>query len=384
MDFYGRKNLWKFLLFLVAILIGLVTLFYTESFLKELRNEEVKKVNQWANAMTSIQRADDQTDLTLATQIIQFNTTIPVILTNEEDSVIATKNLKQPRKEDPDFLKGRLSQMREAGTFIEVSFADDQKNYVYYENSTLLTKLRFYPIVLLVVISLFVFMAYFAFSGARKAEQNQVWNGLAKETAHQIGTPLSSLVGWLELMKLQNMDPDMIKEMEKDVKRLETITNRFSKIGSQPALKKTDMLLGTRQAVEYLKTRSPQKIAVECHLPYEPVYAETNLYLFEWVIENLVRNAIDAIEGEGRIDVSLSSTDKLVQIDVKDTGKGIPTQKLSSVFRPGFSTKKRGWGLGLSLARRIIEDYHKGKIFVAESIVGEGTTFRITLPRVPV
>ncbi|MCR9152539.1 MAG: HAMP domain-containing histidine kinase [Bacteroidetes bacterium] len=381
MDFYGRKNLWKFILFVVAIIIGLVTLFYTESFLKDLRNEEVKKVNQWANAMTSIQRADDQTDLTLATQIIQFNTTIPVILTNAEDSVIATKNLIKPPKGDPDFLKKRVAQLKEAGTFMELGFAGNQVNYVYYENSNLLTKLRFYPIVLLVVISLFVFIAYFAFSGARKAEQNQVWNGLAKETAHQIGTPLSSLVGWLELMKMRDMDPNMIKEMEKDVKRLETITNRFSKIGSQPSLKRTDMLLGTKQAVEYLRTRSPRKIIVECHLPFEPVYAETNLYLFEWVIENLVRNAIDAIGSEGRIDVRLSSTDKLIQIDVQDTGKGIPSQKVNSVFRPGFSTKKRGWGLGLSLARRIIEDYHNGKIFVAESIVGEGTTFRITLPR---
>lgn len=381
MDFYGRKNLWKFILFVVAIIIGLVTLFYTESFLKDLRNEEVKKVNQWANAMTSIQRADDQTDLTLATQIIQFNTTIPVILTDAEDSVIATKNLIKPPKGDPDFLKKRVTQLKEAGTFMELGFAGNQVNYVYYENSNLLTKLRFYPIVLLVVISLFVFIAYFAFSGARKAEQNQVWNGLAKETAHQIGTPLSSLVGWLELMKMQDMDPNMIKEMEKDVKRLETITNRFSKIGSQPSLKRTDMLLGTKQAVEYLRTRSPRKIIVECHLPFEPVYAETNLYLFEWVIENLVRNAIDAIGSEGRIDVRLSSTDKLIQIDVQDTGKGIPSQKVNSVFRPGFSTKKRGWGLGLSLARRIIEDYHNGKIFVAESIVGEGTTFRITLPR---
>jgi len=384
MDFYGRKNLWKFILFVFAILIGLVTLFYTESFLKELRKEEVKKVKQWANAMTFIQQADDQTNLTLAIQIIQSNTTIPIIQTDAKDSVINTNNLKLPRNDREQFLKDRVQQLREAGTFIEVNFAGDQKHYIYYENSTLLSKLRFYPIVLLVVISLFVVVAYFAFSGARKAEQNQVWNGLAKETAHQIGTPLSSLMGWLELMKMQEMDPNMVKEMEKDVKRLETITNRFSKIGSQPALKKTDMLLGTKQAVEYLRTRSPQKIAVECHLPFEPVYAETNLYLFEWVIENLVRNAIDAIEGEGRIDVSLTSTDKMVQIDVKDTGKGIPAPKVNSVFRPGFSTKKRGWGLGLSLARRIIEDYHKGKIYVAESVVGEGTTFRITLPRIPV
>lgn len=383
MDFYGRKNLWKFFLFVFAILIGLVTLFYTESFLRELRNEEVKKVNQWADAMTFIQRADDQTNLALAIQIIQSNTTIPIIQTDAQDSVINTNNLKLPRSNQGAFLQEKIKEMKEAGSFIEVNFAANQKNIIYYENSTLLNKLRFYPIVLLVVITLFMLVAYFAFSGARKAEQNQVWNGLAKETAHQIGTPLSSLMGWLELLKMQNGDPEMVKEMEKDIKRLETITNRFSKIGSQPALQKTDMLLTTKQAVEYLRTRSPKKIKVSCNLPYEPVYADVNVPLFEWVIENLVRNAIDAIEGEGEIDVTLFSNEKNIQIDVKDTGKGIPAQKVNSVFRPGFSTKKRGWGLGLSLAKRIIDDYHKGRIFVAESIVNEGTTFRIILPKVP-
>ncbi|WP_421750835.1 sensor histidine kinase [Croceimicrobium sp.] len=383
MDFYGRKNLWKFLLFVFAILIGLVTLFYTESFLKELRNEEVKKVNQWASAMSSALRAEKNADMLLVSQIINSNTTIPVIITNGTDSIVHSANLDSPRANDPEYLKKRLAQMRENGLFIEDYYVPNKKIVVYYESSNLLTKLRYYPIALLGVISLFILVAYFAFSGARKAEQDQVWNGLAKETAHQIGTPLSSLMGWLELMKLQEVDPNMVKEMEKDVKRLETITNRFSKIGSQPALHKTDMLLSTRQAVEYLRTRSPKKIEVECHVPYEPVYSEVNLPLFEWVIENLIRNAIDAIEGEGRIDVYLSSTDTKVQIDVVDTGKGIPPQKVNSVFRPGYSTKKRGWGLGLSLARRIIEDYHKGKIFVAESVLEGGTTFRILLPKVP-
>ena len=334
MDFYGRKNLWKFLLFVFAILIGLVTLFYTESFLKELRNEEVKKVNQWASAMSSALRAEKNADMLLVSQIINSNTTIPVIITNGTDSIVHSANLNSPRANDPDYLKKRLEQMRENGLFIEDYYVPNKKIVVYYESSNLLTKLRYYPIALLGVISLFILVAYFAFSGARKAEQDQVWNGLAKETAHQIGTPLSSLMGWLELMKLQEVDPNMVKEMEKDVKRLETITNRFSKIGSQPALHKTDMLLSTRQAVEYLRTRSPKKIDVECHVPFEPVYSEVNLPLFEWVIENLIRNAIDAIEGEGRIDVYLSSTDTRVQIDVVDTGKGIPEELSEHVFEP--------------------------------------------------
>ncbi len=381
MDFYGRKNLWKFLLLVFAVAIGALTLFYTEGFLQELRQEEVKKVDQWANAMASIQRADDQTDITLATQIIQYNTTIPVILTDSEDRVITTNNVDASKFNKQKWLRGRIQQLREEGQFIELGAGNNQIN-VYYETSTLLTKLRFYPIILLVVISLFIVIAYLAFSGARKAEQNQVWNGLAKETAHQIGTPLSSLMGWLELLKMQNIDESITGEMAKDIKRLETITDRFSKIGSQPALVNTDLLLVTRQAVDYLKTRSSKKIEITCELPREPIFLALNVPLFEWVIENLIKNAIDAISGPGSIHIELSAKDaKWVEIDVSDTGKGISAKALKTVFRPGYSTKKRGWGLGLSLAKRIIEDYHKGRIFVAQSLPNEGTTFRILLPK---
>jgi len=382
MDFYGRKNLWKFLLLLFAVAIGALTLFYTEGFLQELRQEEVKKVNQWANAMTSIQRADEQTDITLATQIIQYNTTIPVILTDANDSVITTNNLEVPALNRQQWLRARILQLKDEGQFIEVGFAANNQSIVYYESSTLLTKLRFYPLILLVVISLFIIIAYLAFSGARKAEQDQVWNGLAKETAHQIGTPLSSLMGWLELLKMQNVDASITVEMAKDIKRLVTITDRFSKIGSQPTLIKTDILLVTRQAVDYLKNRSPKKVEISCDLPREPIFLELNVPLFEWVIENLIRNAIDAISGPGKIKIELQEKDaKWVQIEVSDTGKGISAQSLQTVFRPGYSTKKRGWGLGLSLAKRIIEDYHKGRIFVAQSVPNEGTTFRILLPK---
>lgn len=382
MDFYGRKNLWKFLLLVFAVAIGALTLFYTEGFLQELRQEEVKKVNQWANAMSSIQRADESTDITLATQIIQNNTTIPVILADADDNIITTNNLEPPKLNKDQWMQELILQLKEEGQFIEVGYAGNTSSIVYYKSSTLLNKLRFYPVILLVVISLFVIIAYIAFSGARKAEQNQVWNGLAKETAHQIGTPLSSLMGWLELLKMQEIDPTITQEMAKDIRRLETITDRFSKIGSQPALNSTDILLVTRQAVEYLKNRSPKKIEVSCDLPREPIFLDLNIPLFEWVIENLIRNAIDAISGPGKISIELSEKDlKWVQIDVSDTGKGISAQALKTVFRPGFSTKKRGWGLGLSLAKRIIEDYHKGRIFVAQSVPNEGTTFRILLPK---
>lgn len=381
MDFYGRKNLWKFLLLVFAVAIGALTLFYTEGFLQELRQEEVKKVDQWANAMASIQRADEQTDITLATQIIQYNTTIPVILTDAEDRVITTNNLEPSKFNRQKWLQTRILQLREEGQFIELGAGNNQIN-VYYESSTLLTKLRYYPLILLIVISLFIIIAYLAFSGARKAEQDQVWNGLAKETAHQIGTPLSSLMGWLELLKMQNVDASITLEMAKDIKRLETITDRFSKIGSQPSLTETDILLITRQAVDYLKNRSSKKIEITCELPREPIFLALNVPLFEWVIENLIKNAIDAISGPGSIHIELSEKDaKWVEIDVSDTGKGISAKALKTVFRPGYSTKKRGWGLGLSLAKRIIEDYHKGRIFVAQSLPNEGTTFRILLPK---
>ncbi len=384
MDFYSRKNLWKFFLFLFAILIGVITLLYTESFLKDLRNEELKKVNLWANAMAKVQQATENTDLTLVTEILRNNTTIPVIITNDRDSIIVTRNIELPKTKQDQFLRNRLEEMKDGGSFIEADFQQNQPYIVYYEDSTILTKLRIYPIVLLVVISLFILIAYFAFSGARKAEQNQVWNGLAKETAHQIGTPLSSLMGWLELLKMQEIDPSIPMEMEKDIKRLETITNRFSKIGSQPALKETDLVFATKMAVDYLRNRSPKKIEVNCDLPREPLYTFLNKPLFEWVIENLIRNAIDAIEGPGTIRVSMEVKDaKWLQIDVQDSGKGISAAKLKTVFRPGFSTKKRGWGLGLSLAKRIIEQYHQGKIFVASSSLNEGTTFRILLPKLP-
>ena len=383
MDFYGRKNLWKFLLLVFAVAIGALTLFYTEGFLQELRQEEVKKVDQWANAMASIQRADESSELTLATQIIQYNSTIPLIVTDVDGIITHTNNLDIPQRNRKEKLEELLEQMKEKGQFIEVMAPPGKINsIVYYESSTLLTKLRFYPIILLVVISLFIIIAYFAFSGARKAEQNQVWNGLAKETAHQIGTPLSSLMGWLELLKMQNIDESITLEMAKDIKRLETITDRFSKIGSQPALVQTDLLLVTRQAVDYLKNRSSKKIEITCELPREPIFLELNVPLFEWVIENLIKNAIDAISGPGSIHIEMTNKDvKWVEIDVSDTGKGISAQALKTVFRPGYSTKKRGWGLGLSLAKRIIEDYHKGRIFVAQSLPNEGTTFRILLPK---
>lgn len=381
MDFYGRKNLWKFILLLLAVAIGGATLFYTESFLKELRAEEVKKADQWAKAVIAIRQADYDADLKLPVEIVMDNTTIPVIVADEQGRIDTAINYSKQKVQDAQWLSNRLTELKAAGSFIEIPLVEGQSQIFYYENSNLLTKLRIYPMVLLLVISLFVFIAYLAFSSARKAEQNQVWNGLAKETAHQIGTPLSSLMGWLEMLRMNEADPEMIGEMEKDIQRLNTITDRFSKIGSQPNRERLEVNELTAEAVDYLERRSPKKVSVSFKPAERAIYAQLNKPLYEWVIENLVRNAIDAMEGEGWIEISVSASDKQIRVEVADNGRGISASSLRKIFRPGYSTKKRGWGLGLSLAKRIIESYHNGKISVVSSQPGEGTVFRIVLDR---
>ncbi len=381
MDFYGRKNLWKFILFVFAVLIGAATLWYTETFLNELRKEEVKKVEQFALAMNEVLNSDADAKLIVEESIIRGNTTIPIILTDAEGNLIQARNIDEKRINDPEWMKGKIEEMRSEVEPLEVSFGQNEKQYIYYQNSILLTKLRYYPLVLLFVISLFVIIAYVAFSNARKSEQNRVWNGLAKETAHQIGTPLSSLMGWLELLRDKDVDAVMVEEMEKDITRLNTITDRFSKIGSIPSITDHNIESVTREAVAYLQARSPGKVRItfETDDDVRDLQVQLNKPLYEWVIENLIRNAMDAVEGKGEIAVRLSQHSRYVRIDVQDSGKGIPVNRQKTVFRPGYTTKSRGWGLGLSLAKRIIEDYHKGKIYVASSELGKGTVFRISL-----
>lgn len=365
-----------------AFAIGAVTLWYTESFLKELREQEVRRVEQFANANRNILNADPDADVTFEMSIISANTTVPILLTDEQGNFIEARNMNRERlQSDSTYLKRKIRDMQAVAAPIPVVFGEGQVQYLYFENSTLLTKLRYYPVILLLVIGLFMVIAYIAFSNARKAEQNQVWNGLAKETAHQIGTPLTSLMGWAEYLRSQNTDSRIVKEMEKDIQRLNTITDRFSKIGSKPALTPYPVAQVTGDAVKYLQARSPGNIEIT-YQPDESTQAavvKLNKPLFEWVIENLVRNAIDAIEGKGSIAVRVSETARNLIIEVEDTGKGIPANKQRSIFRPGYTTKARGWGLGLSLAKRIIEEYHGGRIFVATSEVGKGSIFRILL-----
>ncbi len=384
MDFYDKKTLWKFILLIFAVLIGVVSLWYTESFLDELRKGEIKKVNQYADAVKFTVRANESTDLTLALSIIEDNSiTIPLILTDEKDSIINVRNLDEDRLGDTAWIKQKMEDMQSKHKPIEVILGDNQRNYIYYENSILLTQLRFYPIVLLIVISVFIGIAYVAFSNARRVEQNQVWNGLAKETAHQIGTPLTSLTGWVELFKDKNVGREMVEEMEKDIMRLNTITDRFSKIGSKPHLQPYPIKKVVAEAVEYIKNRSFKKISIslETEPKIEKVVLSLNKPLFEWAIENLIRNAIDAIKVKGEIHIRLLDHPKYIRIEVEDTGKGIPANKQVAVFKPGYSTKSRGWGLGLSLTKRIIEEYHNGKILIARSEVGKGTTLRIQLKK---
>lgn len=379
MDFYGSKNLWKFILFLFAILIGVGTLLYTESFLEELRAEEIKRVNLWAMALDATKDADNETVLTMASVIIADNTTIPIVITDENGKVQLWRNIDERYVNDSIWMHNRVAQMDASHRPIGI----DGVQFVHYENSILLTKLRYYPIVLLLVISLFIVIAYIAFSNVRKSEQNRVWNGLAKETAHQIGTPLTSLMGWMELLREKGTEPRMVAEMEKDILRLNTITERFSKIGSQPTITTYPILEIAAEVVRYLKARTSSKIEIS-FLPeegLEQVEVMLNKALFEWVLENLIRNAIDAIDRSGTINIRVSQTARNIRIEVEDSGKGIPQNKQKMVFRPGYTTKQRGWGLGLSLAKRIIEQYHGGRIYVASSELGKGTTFRIQLPK---
>lgn len=381
-DFYRNKNTWKLVLFVFALLIGAGTLWYTESFLQELREEEEDSVEIWAQAFRLIAADAATGDLSLYAKILEGNNTIPIIITDGDGNVITYNNLDSAKALRPGYVKSLIPRMAEENEPIVIEFGSGQKNIAYYQESILLTQLRIYPWVLLGVIGLFVGIAYLAFSSARRTEQERVWSGMAKETAHQIGTPLSSMLGWIELLRAQGADETALTEMGKDVNRLETITARFSKIGSIPELKNEDISDVLTESTDYLRARTSSKIDIDLQIPEDEFIVPINRQLFSWVIENLIRNAIDAIEGQGSIKLELTEAGKYVRIDVTDSGKGLTRNQYRAIFRPGYTTKQRGWGLGLSLARRIVEDYHSGRIYVVRSELGQGTTFRILIPTV--
>lgn len=383
MNIYTQKLRWKYFLLIVAVFIGVSSLWYTNKLVKRLADEERKKVELWADATTQIVNTEIQGKyLEFVFKVIEYNTTVPVIVVDSVDNILFYNNLDSVKVEkNKKYIKRKLTRMKQANPPIIIKISDDFSEYLYYDKSILLTNLTYYPYVQLGVILLFILTSYFAFSSSRKAEQNQVWVGLSKETAHQLGTPISSLLAWLEMMKSKSGEKNLINELEKDINRLEKITERFSKIGSKPILKRQEVQPVIKTVINYLKTRSSEKVKFIISLPVEELVAPLNAPLFEWVIENVCKNAIDAIEGNGKITITLTDHIQVLYIDISDSGKGIPKSKFKTIFKPGYTTKERGWGLGLSLTKRIIEEYHEGKIFVHSSEIGKGTQVRIVLKK---
>jgi len=368
----------------VAVLIGFASLYITNSLVKDLSLEERKKIELWAKAIREISNitdlADSSQNFAIVLEVLENNTTVPVLLTDENDSILSHMNIRPSRLQTQEDAQRMLSQMKSSKEPIVVTLIDGSKNIVYYKDSTTLVKLTYYPYVQLIVIILFIIASYYAFSHSRKAEQNRVWVGLAKETAHQLGTPTSSLLAWLELIRDSGIDPKLVANFEKDISRLEKVVDRFSKIGSSPSLRVTNLLTVIGSTVDYLRNRISSKISLTVQFnSAESIPVPINETLFEWVLENVIRNSVDAIQSTGEVTVSVIDNTQVVFIDITDTGKGIPRSHFKTVFQPGYTTKSRGWGLGLTLSKRIIEVYHNGKLFVNSSEVDKGTTFRIVL-----
>jgi len=383
MNFYTYKKQWKVALLVVAIVIGVASLMYTQQLVSKMEIEERKNMEIWAEAQAALANTDDlQQEINFYLNIIRKNTTIPVILTDGNDSIVTPKNLNKRKEANQKYLYKKLKQMKQANEPIIIDFQDGSKNYIYYEDSTILKQLSIYPYVQLGIISIFIVISYMAFSSSRKAEQNQVWVGMSKETAHQLGTPISSLMAWTEILEQNEGNSSYISEMEKDVNRLQMIAERFSKIGSLPELPLTELRQVLDAAIDYMKTRTSNNIKFKIHYNTTgDVILPLNSSLFHWVIENLVKNSVDAMNGKGEISVYLVENEKEATIELTDTGKGIPKSKQKTIFNPGYTSKERGWGLGLSLTKRIVENYHKGKIFVRNSEINQGTTFKIILPK---
>ncbi len=367
-------------LFLFAILTGLVSLVYTRYLVGILKTEERKKVEQWAEATRLITLADSSQNIDFLYSIIETNTTIPVILTDEADSIISSGNFDEIRMRDPMYLRSQLEKIKKKNNPIVIDLGKNHANLIYYKDSIILTQLNYYPYVQLGIIVLFILVAYLAFSSSRKAENNQVWVSMSRETAHQLGTPTSSLAGWVEILQNKHPEVSLTKEIALDVERLEKITERFSRIGAKPILNYENIIAIISRTVDYIKSRTSSKIRfISGFDESKSVIVPVNAALFEWVIENVCKNAIDAMEGSGEIRINISETEKNVLIDISDTGKGIPKRAFKKIFNPGYTTKQRGWGLGLSLARRIVEEFHKGRIYVRHSEVEKGSCIRIIM-----
>ena len=379
---YKNSQLIRWIAIIIAFVIVSLILWNTYTFFNQFKSEERAKMEVLAKAFERFSTADLNADFTLEDKIIGNNHNIPMIITNEKDSISQWANLDSLKLKNPNYLKEQLSLMKSQNAPITVSYKNENiQQLIYYRDSDMLTKLKYYPVALILILILFASVIYLFFKSNKIADQNILWTGMAKETAHQIGTPLSSLLGWIEILRLENTDETTVKEIEKDVQRLNIIAERFSKIGSIPVLKENNIVEATENAFNYLKSRSSKQVLFNFKTSSPQINSNINLQLFSWVIENLVKNAIDAMEGKGEISLSISEDTKNVFIKITDTGKGISKNQYQKIFSPGFTTKKRGWGLGLSLAKRIIEDYHNGKIAVEKSEIGKGTTFLISLKK---
>ena len=375
------RNMTRWIIIIASFIIISLILWNTYMFFQNFKAEERTKMQNWSEAQKEIARTDNldvnMSDLPLLIQ--QSNKTTPMILVNSKEEITGSLNILEETMQDSIKAHRLLKKFKSENEPIILKSKGEVLSKLYYGNSPLLNKLKFYPLALLLIIFLFAAVAFFFYKSSKNAAQNKLWTGMAKETAHQIGTPLSSLVGWTEILRSEHVNPDYLVEIEKDITRLQTITDRFSKIGSVPTLKKADIVKETLDSYEYLKTRTSKLIDFDISVPEINIPVNLNSQLYSWTIENLVKNAIDAMKGKGELKIAITHDDKFVKINITDTGKGISKQQFNTIFEPGYTSKKRGWGLGLSLAKRIIEDYHNGKIKVLKSEIDKGTTMQIAL-----
>ncbi|MFV8345135.1 sensor histidine kinase [Flavobacterium sp. ZB4P13] len=380
MQFSERRNTTRWVIIFASFLIISLILWNTYTFFQIFKNEERLKMNLWANAQKTLINAGENTDVELPSQIFSNNKTIPLILT-ENNKIINSTNIDDNIVKDKTRLDAFLRRLKTENDPIVIEYVPGKFQYLYYGNSSLLNKLKYYPIALLLIIVLFGALVYNFYRSTKMATQNKLWAGMAKETAHQIGTPLSSLIGWVELLKSENVDESTTFEIEKDIERLQTITDRFSKIGSEPKLENKDIIAETFQSYDYLQSRFSKQIEFSFKAPKSPIIVSLNPTLHSWTIENLVKNAIDAMKGRGKLALEIEQEGDYVKINVSDSGGGIQKKQFKTIFEPGFTTKKRGWGLGLSLTKRIVEEYHKGTIKVLGSEIGKGTTMQVILKK---
>ncbi|MGM0932027.1 MAG: sensor histidine kinase [Bacteroidota bacterium] len=382
MNFTDERSFNRWFIVISCLVVVALVLWNTSIFFQSLKEDERAKMNIWAKAQQELDNATADSEIDLILEILNNNTSIPIIHTYADGQVAYTTNIDPSITQNEKRLRKYLNRIKDENEPIVINLGEGQEQYIFYGNSPALNKLKYYPIGLTLIGFLFIGVVYFFYTTTKSSEQNKLWAGMAKETAHQIGTPLSSLIGWTEILKDEKVKPSYIEEMEKDIDRLKTITERFSKIGSAPLLTRTDIVEETNNTFDYLRTRSSNLINFQLIVPEESIYVNLNQQLYSWTIENLVKNAIDAMRGKGTLTIEIKQDSNWAYIDIKDSGKGVDKNKFKLIFEPGHTTKKRGWGLGLSLAKRIIEEYHRGRIKVAHSEINKGTTFRISLRKV--